>query len=274
MAGILAIARASRRAALIVACMLPALLAAASAAFAEPTMAKLLRIRSDPWCPYNCAPGSDHPGFAIEIAQAVFPPHGIAVDYAGAETWEAAIAGLFVGEVDAVVGALPSEAPGAVFPKEALGKSLGALLALRRDTGDLSSLDKLGRRRFAIIAGFDYGDDINALISSRDRALLYTPRPGPGPDMLADMLEAMLTGKADVLYENSNVLRYTLSRHPRADTFRIAQEFDGGSEPGIAFSPKHPRADWLAHAWDEGVARLRASGALAKIMARYGLEAW
>ena len=34
--------------------------------------AETINIVSDEWCPYNCEPGSDRPGFGIEIAMEAY----------------------------------------------------------------------------------------------------------------------------------------------------------------------------------------------------------
>lgn len=43
--------------------------------------AETITIVADPWCPYNCEPGSDEPGFMVEIARRVFAEAGIEVRY-------------------------------------------------------------------------------------------------------------------------------------------------------------------------------------------------
>jgi len=33
-----------------------------------------LLVLSDPWCPYNCQPDSDKPGYVVEMLREIFPP--------------------------------------------------------------------------------------------------------------------------------------------------------------------------------------------------------
>lgn len=43
--------------------------------------ADVVTLRADQWCPYNCVPGSDRPGYMIEIAREVFGRAGHQIDY-------------------------------------------------------------------------------------------------------------------------------------------------------------------------------------------------
>jgi polar amino acid transport system substrate-binding protein len=52
--------------------------------------AETINIVSDEWCPYNCVPGSDRPGFGIEIAMEAYAPHDIQVNYT-TQDWDAAV---------------------------------------------------------------------------------------------------------------------------------------------------------------------------------------
>lgn len=40
-----------------------------------------LVVAADEWCPYNCMPGSERPGYLIEVLQSVYGKLGITVEY-------------------------------------------------------------------------------------------------------------------------------------------------------------------------------------------------
>ena len=46
--------------------------------------AKTVVLVADEWCPYNCAPNSDKPGYVVEIAELVFAEAGHTVIYKNA----------------------------------------------------------------------------------------------------------------------------------------------------------------------------------------------
>lgn len=43
--------------------------------------ADVITLVADEWCPYNCTPDTDHPGFMIEIAQYAFEHAGHTIVY-------------------------------------------------------------------------------------------------------------------------------------------------------------------------------------------------
>ena len=43
--------------------------------------ADTISIRGDMWCPVNCDPKAERPGYMIEIAREVFEPKGHKIDY-------------------------------------------------------------------------------------------------------------------------------------------------------------------------------------------------
>ena len=67
-------------------------------------------IAADPWCPHNCEAGSEHEGYMIDIAREAFGLAGIDVEYVNM-SWARALQQARDGYIDAVVGALPGDAP-------------------------------------------------------------------------------------------------------------------------------------------------------------------
>ena len=49
--------------------------------FGSNVWADVITLRADEWCPYNCQPKSQNPGFIIEIAETVFKKAGHTIDY-------------------------------------------------------------------------------------------------------------------------------------------------------------------------------------------------
>src|SRR5688572_12634344 len=93
---------------------LTVLLAGASA------RADTVALRADEWCPYNCAPESDRPGYAVEIAREVFAAAGRTLDY-DILTCTRSVEDARTGRYAGVIGALVEDASGFVFPAEPVG---------------------------------------------------------------------------------------------------------------------------------------------------------
>lgn len=75
----------------------------------------VITIRADEWCPYNCEPHSDAPGFMVEIAIRIFEEKGHTVDYA-IMPWARAIQDTRKGKYNAIIGAGKEDAPDFVYP--------------------------------------------------------------------------------------------------------------------------------------------------------------
>jgi polar amino acid transport system substrate-binding protein len=91
-----------------------ALLAAAALA-AAPARADVIRLRADLWCPYNCEPGADRPGYMVEIAREVFAAAGHEIEYRTLN-WVRSLEEARHGTVDGVIAATAVEAAGFVLP--------------------------------------------------------------------------------------------------------------------------------------------------------------
>ncbi|MTI42815.1 polar amino acid transport system substrate-binding protein [Roseibium hamelinense] len=85
-------------------------------AAATPSQAADIVIAADPWCPFNCEPGSDRPGVMVEIAREVFEPLGHTVTYETVN-WSRALVETREGKYDAVFGATRGDAEDFVFPE-------------------------------------------------------------------------------------------------------------------------------------------------------------
>ncbi len=44
-------------------------------------VAETITLIADEWCPYNCDPESDYPGYIVEIANAIYKVAGYQVQY-------------------------------------------------------------------------------------------------------------------------------------------------------------------------------------------------
>jgi polar amino acid transport system substrate-binding protein len=112
--------------------------------------AESISIRADEWCPYNCAPDSDAPGFMIEIAKEVFEPMGHTIEYKTLN-WSRAIVETRKSKYVAIVGASMGDAEDFVFPASALGQSSNSLYVVQSDDWTYTGLDSVKGRKVGII---------------------------------------------------------------------------------------------------------------------------
>ncbi|WP_172972017.1 substrate-binding periplasmic protein [Roseibium aquae] len=226
-----------------------------------------LVFAADEWCPVNCTPGSEKPGFMVEIARAILEPKGYSVRY---ETinWARALLYTRQGHYDGVFGALREDAPDFVFPRQPMGQTRVGLFK-RADSPwryvDETSLDG---RSVGLILDYAYGEDLETLLEKRT-----IPSYQGGDAPLDINLRKLAAGRIDLVIEDVNIFWNKAEDMELRDQFELAHVF---SEEDIflALSPAKPHSAHLAEVLSTGLDQLRASGEIDEIMTRYGLDDW
>lgn len=241
------------------------------AAFFAPTVeGATISLRADEWCPYNCAPDSDHPGYMIEIARAVFEEAGHVIDYQTLN-WARSLAETRKGKYSGVIGATLDEVPGFVAGP-ALGFSNDSFAVRPGSIIDTKRGNPFAGLTLGAIRGYDYYKPVNDYIKAHgdDRALVQFTF---GDDALEQNLRKLVDGRVDFVIDDGNVLRRTIhDLGLTADLLLI--ETDEPETVHIAFSPEDPNAETYAALMRDGVDQLRRSGGLERILTRYGLRDW
>ncbi|WP_088332611.1 transporter substrate-binding domain-containing protein [Lacimicrobium sp. SS2-24] len=236
--------------------------------------AKTLVLAADLWCPYNCQPDSDTPGFMVEIARKVFSRHDMQVQYR-LVPWSRAVQSARDGDVDAVIGATLNDAPDFVFPRLEQGKMRTALWAAPDLSWRYQGLPSLSEVVLGVSAGYSYGRAIDGYIADPLNQNFIHVLFGTAP--LAQGLRMLGAGRIDVMVEDESVFRfYVRQRQESADFINVGfiENPNADTDVYIAFSPAKSDSLELAEMLSEGMASLRASGELHKILERYGLSDW
>lgn len=233
-----------------------------------------IRLVADPWCPYNCAPGAEHSGFMVEIAERVFQAHGHEIEY-HQRPWVRALQATRDGEFHGVIGATKLEAPDFIFPELAQGQMANAFWTLADSSWQFRESQSLEGQHLAVIAGYSYGDAIEKILQDERYQPYITELHGVTP--LRNGLKMLERGRIQVLLEDEHVMRYQLSRTGQTEKFKHAGSVPAQTEAArvyIAFSPEHEASADYARLLTEGVARLRESGELEHILSDYGVSDW
>ncbi len=237
-----------------------------------PATADVLSLRADEWCPYNCTPGSDRPGYMIEIAQEVFGRAGYQVDYQ-LLNWMRSIAETRSGRYSGIVGAITAEAPDFVFPSEALGMISDGFAIRKGANFRYRGQQSLEGHTVGVIRGYEYYEGIDAYIKKHagDRTRVQVTS---GEDALEQNLKKLAAGRIDIVIDDQNVLNLAIQELGLNDRLEVAGN-DGALKPAhIAFSPADDKAAEYAAILAHGINDLRASGRLDEILRRYGLVDW
>ena len=226
-------------------------------------------IAADPWCPHNCEAGSDHEGYMIDIAREAFGLAGIDVEYVNM-SWARALQQARDGYVDAVVGALPGDAPDFVFPEAAIGYSKIALYTHPDNNWQYSGTDSLSQFTLLAINGYAYSPELDSYIArNQDNPERIWVLSGPAP--LSRAIELLHQRRSDVFPEDRYVMQWHLEKDGSAESLRMAKVIHE-SPLYVAFSPVGTDSLELAALLSEGAKTLQSTGRVAEILARYGLS--
>jgi polar amino acid transport system substrate-binding protein len=223
------------------------------------------------WCPFSCTADTRPEGFTIDILRAVYEPLGIRIRLVN-ENYARALQDVRNGHYGATPSTYKEEAPGFVFPKLPISRNQYCFYA----AADSNSNNKpwsyngnsasLRGHRIGIVKGYSYGNDLDHAIEHQ----LAQFDVSVGEDITYRMAQMVMSGRLDSFIEDVNLVQYILATH--ADL----KLRNAGCAPArfayLALSPAIAKSAAYAHAFDEGIKRLRASGQLEKIMGYYGLH--
>ncbi len=230
---------------------------------------EIINIVSDEWCPYNCEPGSDRPGFGIEIAMEAYAPLGITVNYT-TKDWDAAVEETRAGKYAAVISAYKEDAPGFIFPKNEFGVSGNAFFVRKGDSWKYTDLASLTGKKMGLIEGYSYGELLDEHFKSDGQELFFAA----GDKALDSLMEKLVKGEVDVICEDPFVF------HLRAKELYLSNKVSAAGQAGIplplyvAFSPALPASQKLADGLSEGIDKLRENGRFKAILKKYGISDW
>ncbi len=221
---------------------------------------------ADLWCPYNCAPNSAQPGFAVEIVRDVFAKSGYTVTYQAAG-WARCIEDTRAGRFTAIIGAIRADAPDFTFPQQPIGTSRADFAVRKADAFRYNGPHSFDGRVIATTRNYSFGGETGAYLTAHandTKAVEFVS----GDDALPKNLAKLVAGRVDLVVDDGNVLRSKIAALGLQDKVRMI-EGPHSSPLFIAFSPAAPDREDLARILDRGIARMRANGALAAVLARY-----
>ncbi len=248
-----------------------ALLLLAALSGALPATGATIRLRADEWFPYNGRPGASPEGYMIDLARVIAAEAGDNIDYKTTD-WVDALDQVRRGAADCVVAADPPEAEGFHLTNEPWGRSVFALFALRDGDWHFGEFDDLRGRRLGVTAGYSYGpvmDEWIARMPARSVVRVTQSRRA-----LANLYSRLLSASVDAVLDDEQVGLTLAGEMGITDRIRVAGRAPGSHDLFLACTPADPRGAEYARRFSDGLRKLRDSGELARILARYGLADW
>lgn len=229
---------------------------------------KVLILAADSWCPYNCTPTDPQPGYLVELAIRIYGSKGYRVDYQ-VMPWKRVIEMTKVGQIDGVLAVCDIEATGLVKTEKPVGIMQNMVATMADKKFEWTGVNVIGTRRAGMINGYGYGDDLLAWAAAHPEQVDYST----GAEALEAMLNKLIVGRIDFLQDDIHVLEYRLAKMGLKK--KIFLQPEGEHYPlRIAFSPVRPDGLKLAKMFDDGIAQMRRTGELARLLKRYGMKDW
>lgn len=228
-------------------------------------------LAADEWSPYNGQPKSEYPGYLVEIAREIFQSHGYEVIYEKT-TWNRAIFGTRSGEFDGIIGTGKQETPDFIFPDIEQGIASHTFYVPDTSSWQYSGNSSLKDITLGVIENYSYGSFFNEYIvphsGNQERVQIIT-----GNDPLLRNLKKIKFGRIEATIEDKNVMQYFL-KHNNIDIKIKPAGVVRTEKIYIAFSPDHTKSEKYAKILSQGMKKIRKSGKLNKILAKYGLSEW
>jgi polar amino acid transport system substrate-binding protein len=229
-------------------------------------------IGADSWCPINCEPNSDNPGYMIEIAKKTFKEQAVKIEYQ-VMPWSRAIIEAEKGNIQAIVGAFKGDAPHFIYPQEELGLIGNSFFTHVHNDWYFQNVDSLKQIILGTIKGYEYGDTVSQYLANKENLGKVVEITG-AKNVLHRSFKMLLANRIDVIVEADIVFWYQARKANLADSVKFAGQASIPTKVYIAFAPNGENSKKYAKILSDGVVNLRASGELKKIMSKYGLQDW
>ena len=233
--------------------------------------ADTIKLVADSWMPYN-GDGKTDTGYMLDVAQKVFGDAGYTVTFE-AMPWARAIDTVRKGEYDGIIGSAVADAPDFIFPKNELAIVNTEFFVKKGTTWRYDGIQSLAKIKLAVIKDYSYNPNLDKYIADNasSRAKLDI---GFGDNVLESNFQKLIGGRVDAVTDGGAVLRYTVDKMGISGQVVSAGIGDPGSKTYISFSPALKTSKNYAQILSDGIDRLRKSGDLKKILAKYGLIDW
>ncbi len=235
-----------------------------------PPPSRIIKIRGDVWCPYNCAPEStERPGYMIEVFKKIFEARGYLVDYQ-LLNWSRSVKEAREGQWDAIVGAAKSDAPDFIYSKNALGVNETCFFTKVNETWTYKGKKTLDSRVLGAVQDYGYDDKDFSDYLKQNQKNEKRLQLVNGDDALTKNMDKLEYGRIDTLVDNDFVVIESLSK--RTDGLKLRKAGCIKKEKlYIAFSPQKAESKNWAKILSDGVAQMRKDGSLSQILKKYEL---
>ncbi|AFU98692.1 substrate-binding periplasmic protein [Simiduia agarivorans] len=233
-----------------------------------------VKLVSDLYCPFVCAVGAPQEGYLVDLVRAATADASTRVTYA-VYPWERALVMVRQAQADGILAVSQRRSEGLLL-SSVIGFDTVAITSLEplpAASSTTTVFDWLDRYRLGVVT-FPLAP---ASAYEQYLAARKTREPGgvvtvAGENASALLVRMLIAGRVSAAMENPQVIKHLL--HQEFPDVAFWQRVITEPRPlyiGLRDTPANRQ--WLAQ-FEAGLARMRADGRLAALMARYGLVDW
>lgn len=231
-----------------------------------------LSIVADEWYPMNGKPGSDRPGFMIEIAETLAATLGVGLDYR-IMPWDKALDMVAKGAFDCVIGAYKEDAREFIFPSHHWGVDQLAFYGQTTSNWAYNGFDSLKNKQIGVISGYSYGEEMDNWLMNNSKHIVRLDNN----DALTQLSLMLMNQRLDLVLESQAVMENKLKRKKWNTKIKQVSLFGEKNPLYLACSPHPKRVDFIQAVlaqMDEAFVKLKAQQGIEPILARYGVKPW
>ena len=233
---------------------------------------RILVLAGDYWCPYNCQPGGESPGYLVELIRRALYIYRIDVEYR-MMPWGDALALAEKGAIDGIIGV--SSVKGRDLLTTRLPLEFSRTDAFTRNDTEwiYDGLGSLRGKKVGIILDYVVDEAINHYVG-----INYPLNSGgfsvqEGKNAVIESIADLIDGDSDVYLEDSRVVQHYITENGLTPYIRNAGHVGRKKLPVyIAFSKKLPNAKRYIKYFIKGVSSLKATGEFDDLRLKYNMD--
>lgn len=235
-------------------------------------MAEELVFANDatPYCPYTLCPNGQ--GYVLDVLLAVFEDYGYSVKVVNLP-WNRALAMAAAGQVDGIAGITKDVLPALVYPHTEIARYTPTIFSLKVKRWQYEGVASLAQIRLGMVENYGNGEgnpELERYLGGKPDNVTYIA----ADDAIAHLLQMIEAGHIDAMIEDKAVGEHMLQTTGKLALFKTAPVQKNALPGYIGFGGNTAKARRLAAQFDAGLAKLRKSGKLRAILARYHLADW
>ncbi|GAB4169254.1 MAG: ABC transporter substrate-binding protein [Rickettsiaceae bacterium] len=249
-----------------------ALFIAASTQAAPNGARKTLVIAGDYWCPYNCLPNSNRPGFLVELVSRALHIYGVDIEYQ-MMSWNQALGKVKNAEIDGIIGISNPGGRNLVSTKLPLEYCMPKAFT-RNDTDWVyNGTESLRGKKLGIILGYTLDESINNYIGMHYASSLGMFIVEDGENAVIESIANIIDGDSDVYIEDERVVKSYTKENGLAQYIKDAGSITENKLPiYVAFAKEVPHINQYIKYFEDGLASLKATGEYDALRAKYNLD--